>query len=203
MQPGVGILHLSTMDRLKHISCGVVILAALSGHGLKADEPSAPPRPPHRALADFDRDGIPDTAVIETDDRSSYVLIPLSGSRVITRIDGPVTGIVEDDIDHDGDADLLGATASGDLVVWLNDGRGRFTREQATHTRHVSRNPTLASAFHDAASVVLTKSPSITRPLRTFAITVSARDELPATRRRADTSDVFNPYLRAPPSAAS
>src|SRR5579872_7075909 len=109
------------MDRLKHISCGVAVMAALWVHGVKAHEPSAPPRPPHRALADFDRDGIPDTAVIETADGSSNVLIPLSGSRVVTLIDGPVTGIVEDDIDHDGDADLLGATASGDLVVWLND----------------------------------------------------------------------------------
>lgn len=37
------------------------------------------------------------------------------------------------DIDRDGDLDVVGSTVDQPLVVWINDGTGRLTRQQPRH----------------------------------------------------------------------
>jgi hypothetical protein len=38
--------------------------------------------------------------------------------------------LVADDIDHDGDIDLVALTPSNRIVVWINDGHGHFTEDE-------------------------------------------------------------------------
>src|SRR5579872_901942 len=108
---------------------GVALLGATLSRG-RANEPSTPltaHRPPQAAVGDFDGDGQVDTAV--AGDYS--ISVSLSGSQSAISFETAVTGIVEGDIDHDGDLDLVAATASGEVLVWLNDGHGRFTQQPA------------------------------------------------------------------------
>src|SRR5262249_47458263 len=53
---------------------------------------------------------------------------------------GRMAGLAADDFDHDGDTDLVGSSATGQLIVWLNDGHGRFSllAPHATEPRRIS-----------------------------------------------------------------
>jgi hypothetical protein len=86
---------------------------------------------PQGAPGDFDGDGRPDEALIQDGVDGFHVWVRLSGSPGAVLLDAEVVGVIAADIDHDGDVDLVTAAPSGQLVNWLNDGRGRFTRQQA------------------------------------------------------------------------
>src|SRR5262249_26371937 len=53
---------------------------------------------------------------------------------------GRMAGLAADDFDHDGDTDLVGSSATGQLIVWLNDGHGRFSllAPHATEPRRIN-----------------------------------------------------------------
>ena len=82
---------------------------------------------PQGAPGDFDGDGHPDEALIQD---GVHLSVRLSGSSGAVLLDGKVVGVIAADIDHDGYVDLITAAPSGQVVNWLNDGRGRFTRQQ-------------------------------------------------------------------------
>ena len=84
---------------------------------------------PQGAPGDFDGDGRPDVALIQDGTAGPRVAVRLSGSAGAVMLDAEVVGVIAADIDHDGDVDLVTAAPSGQVVNWLNDGRGRFTRQ--------------------------------------------------------------------------
>jgi hypothetical protein len=100
---------------------------------------------PQRAFGDLDGDGRSDVASIQDSGRGSHILVGLSGSSTHIELTTPVSALVEGDIDHDGDLDLVAATPSGGVIVWLNDGHGHFTRQLPAHDGGLSGIPSLAS----------------------------------------------------------
>jgi enediyne biosynthesis protein E4 len=84
---------------------------------------------------------------IDGDDRADLVFATTSGALHVYHNDGkwrftdvtsaagiralqsPATGVVLADVDGDADRDLLVGTLAGPLMLWRNDGRGRFTDE--------------------------------------------------------------------------
>src|SRR5579862_1031225 len=105
--------------------------------------PFQPQALPQSALGDFDGDGQIDTVLIQHTSGDRRISVQLSGSASAVHLDDSVIGVIEDDIDHDGDLDLIASTPSGDVLIWLNDGHGRFTRQTASKTQGLSGAPVL------------------------------------------------------------
>src|SRR5262245_47088413 len=130
-------LALNALAVLATVSTGLAVRATLSD----GFTPYSANTPPQRAQGDFDGDGRVDTALIQDRAGTTLISIQLSGSSLPVDLEGGVTSVVEGDVDRDGDLDLVAATPSGDLLIWINDGRGRFTRQPASNTRGVSSEP--------------------------------------------------------------
>jgi hypothetical protein len=86
-----------------------------------------------RALSDFDGDGLADPVVVDPGGFPHNIEIHLSRTdkRVILPARATAGGdgsLSAQDVDGDGDTDLLwqGALPSRAVIVWLNDGVGRF-----------------------------------------------------------------------------
>ena len=110
--------------------------------GVGGDEPRGV------ALADVDDDGDLDAAWWGT--RLGVVLRQGDGGPLVAVADLPTaaaTAAVFGDIDHDGDADLI---ATGpDIVLWANDGTGRFTDATAMARLQVSAHTAVLTDFDD------------------------------------------------------
>lgn len=85
------------------------------------------------AVADVDGDGYPDLFLASVQ-RPAALYRNIGGFRFedVTRasglrLDSLTTGATFADVDGDGDADLLVGTHGGPVMLWRNDGRGRFT----------------------------------------------------------------------------
>jgi len=89
------------------------------------------------ALADFDGDNNIDTATLIGGGRSKDIEIRFSRAkaRVVLRFSTPTSelgSLFATDIDNDGDNDLIWSDLlrADNVVVWLDDGTGRFDRVQ-------------------------------------------------------------------------
>jgi hypothetical protein len=157
------------------------------------------PTPPQQAQGDFDGDGRIDTALIHGRAGAGQISIHLSGSLSTVDLDAAVSGVVQGDVDHDGDLDLVAATPSGALLIWINDGHGRFTRQPASTTHGVSSEPVVAeTAARDALSIGLAGVPLLSSPPGKITLVEGGIRLLigqTADRIRA----VVPPPLRAPP----
>src|SRR3984893_13929077 len=111
--------------------------------------PFVPQALPQGAPGDFDGDGRPDEALIQDGVDGLHVLVRLSGSPGAVLLDAEVVGVIAADIDHDGDVDLVTAAPSGQVVNWLNDGRGRFTRQQALPSDRLSSAMIVDNSLRD------------------------------------------------------
>jgi hypothetical protein len=158
---------------------------------------------PQRAVGDFDGDGRPDLARI---DRQSpghdEISVALSGSVDVVNLGASVESLIEDDVDHDGDLDLLATTGTGDVLIWVNDGHGQFTRLPQSPTRTVSGQPAYQS--QRAPSLVAATAPAPVLPARVHAwrAVVALTIRPPTDSRLAvRTADLLRP-LRAPPVTA-
>jgi VCBS repeat protein len=86
------------------------------------------------ALSDFDKDGRIDQAVVEGTGsrRNIAVLLSASGRRSYLSFDThyQVGSIYAQDLDRDGDADLIWTDLlhPADAVVWMGNGAGKFER---------------------------------------------------------------------------
>lgn len=85
------------------------------------------------AVGDIDGDGLPDLFLASVE-RPAALYRNVGGLRFedVTaasgvRIDSLAVGATFADVDGDGDADLLVGTHGGPVMLWVNDGRGRFT----------------------------------------------------------------------------
>lgn len=87
------------------------------------------------AFSDFDKDGLIDQARVDRAGLAKSVKVVLSstGKPVLLRFDtrfGDCGSLFAHDIDNDGATDLVWTDLlhSGDVVVWLGDGNGKFDR---------------------------------------------------------------------------
>jgi hypothetical protein len=193
--------------RIPRIALGALLLIGALSAAVALRKPSAftpfvPQAPPQRALGDFDGDGRVDTALIQEGSGNRGISVQLSGSPDAVRLEAAVTGVIEGDIDHDGDLDLVAATASGDLLIWLNDGHGRFTRQAASRTRGLSSGPTMIRTTWDEWMVLDVRAHLVPPPLRAEPIATVARIRRPTGSVALDARSPILPSLRAPPASS-
>jgi hypothetical protein len=159
--------------------------------------------PPQRAEGDFDGDGRPDLAFIRDGRGGPCVVLTLTGSGDAACFDVPVTSLVQHDIDHDGDLDLVAATPSGEVLIWLNDGQGHFTQMTATQEGELSGEATVGvPGFHEPAALRMTRLAPL--PLRRAeTVVVQVRIRPPTPFRFLSFALSLLPAFRGPPSVAS
>jgi hypothetical protein len=192
--------------RLPRLAVSALIVASLSAFVVsRAREGTArfvPRALPQRALGDFDGDGRADFALIQGHAGDRHVIsVELSGSRSAIQLDADVSALVENDIDHDGDLDLVAARPDGEVLIWLNDGHGRFTRQAALPASGLSGEPTVAPTAwpqSDAITVVSSVLPPLIR--REHAV-VGTRIRPPSGPAPDSAASPALPALRAPPPA--
>src|SRR5258708_4058204 len=124
-----------SLKRLPRLALGLLALVAVLSPEVplkraRAFTPFVPQTLPQSAWGDFDEDGRPDVALIEDGAGGTRLSVRLSGSPADVLLDARVVSVITADIDHDGDLDLVGTAPSGDVVTWINDGRGRFTLQE-------------------------------------------------------------------------
>jgi hypothetical protein len=137
--------------RLPRLFLGVVILAGACWSSIGAAPreftPYTPPALPQRAQGDFDGDGRADVALIQDGADSSRVSVRLSGSSSVVYLNVNVGSLIAEDIDGDGDLDLVAGTPSGQVVAWINDGHGRFTLKKAQPSSGVASETVFAKTL--------------------------------------------------------
>jgi hypothetical protein len=158
---------------------------------------------PHAALGDFDGDGRPDVAIIQRGTDDSYVHVRLSGSPDAALLEAKVISVVAADIDHDGDLDLVAMAPSGNLMVWLNDGRGRYALQEALHNlNEISSAPIVSNSLKNEPIALGTPTPLVTPPGRSGTAVVVTQIRPPTNPPAFAISFLSLPSLRAPPFAA-
>jgi len=180
------------------------VLAAVGG-GPHHDTPigHALLRLPQRAIGDFDGDGRPDLAVIRDGDDGPCILLTLSGSAEATCFDAHVASLVQHDIDHDGDLDLVAATPSGDLRIWINDGHGHFARMATSLGPDLSGKQDLsAGRSHEPATLGLRPSAPLP-PTRRETVVIQVRIRPPTAPRIFYFALSLLPAFRGPPPFAN
>jgi hypothetical protein len=158
---------------------------------------------PQRAVGDLDGDGRPDVARIDRQVLGREgISVTLSASSDDVSLTGSVEALIEDDVDHDGDLDLLATTGTGDVVIWVNDGHGRFTRRAQSPSRTISGESAFQS--HNASSVASVTSPSfvLVAPVHAWRAVVALAIRPPTSPRPALPTTDLLPPLRAPPVTA-
>jgi hypothetical protein len=161
--------------------------------------PFVPQALPQGAPGDFDGDGRPDEALIQDGVDGHHVSVRLSGSPGAVLLDEEVVGVIAADIDHDGDVDLVTAAPSGQVVNWLNDGRGRFTRQQASPSNSLS-SPTFVDSSLCDEPVALGTTVSLGDPVAWSGATVMVTRIRPPTDPPSfDLTFLSLQSLRAPP----
>jgi hypothetical protein len=58
--------------------------------------------------------------------------------------------VIADDVDQDGDLDVVASVGSLDLMVWQNDGAGHFTRLPSSHRRAFQTQPPAPAVDSDS-----------------------------------------------------
>ena len=192
--------------RIPRLAPGVLLLVGALSAGFALRQPTetftpfVPQAPPQRALGDFDGDGRVDTALIQDGAGDRRIVVQLSGSPDAIDLETPVTGVIETDIDHDGDLDLVAVTPAGDLLIWLNDGYGRFTRQPASSPRGVSGVPVISQTAWAEAMAFTVRTPVVPPPPRAETIVTAATIRAPAACSALHSRSPILPPLRGPPA---
>ncbi len=158
---------------------------------------------PQCALGDVDGDGRSDLALIQDGFAGTSIAVILSGSTSAARFDADVTDLVEGDVDQDGDLDLITATRRGDVVIWINDGHGHFTRRDAAPVRTLVGDVPLVDASPrdqpavDSAPVLATRSTRAAVSILVAGLGASGRPGA------GGSAAGLLPPLRAPPAIAA
>jgi hypothetical protein len=166
--------------------------------------PFVPARPPQLALGDFDGDGRLDEAGIHTRlDGRTDVSLRLSSSAAVVQLDAPVAALADGDVDHDGDLDLIAATASGDVVIWLNDGHGRFMRQPASPVSQLLSEPSVDTGDGRETIAVVGPVPMSAAGRRAVAPLPVSNRPLPVSSLPSSGAVHLLRPLRAPPAILS
>lgn len=188
----------------------VIVIPALIALGLASAAMPGAARPrytrfvasplPQHAVGDFDGDGQMDVANIsERAIGHQDISIALSGSPDAIRLDAAVSALIEGDIDHDGDLDLLATTPSGDVLIWVNDGHGRFTRQEPSPRRAIAGDPVVASTDQQSVSFVTAGGWGLEAPVRAHRAFIARAIRPPTVTRAVSRDRQLLPALRAPP----
>jgi hypothetical protein len=105
-------------------------------------------------------------------------------------------------VDHDGDLDLIAATPTGDMLVWINDGHGGFTRQDLSRTPHLSAQAQLVQSGPTVSAVVQSVVLSYARARRYRRVAVTRIRPPTADSPSSSTSGLL-PLFRAPPTTLS
>jgi hypothetical protein len=195
---------MTSVQRFLGVLFGIVLLATWAAEASRyADRspftPYVTQAPPQRADGDFDGDGRIDTAFIQDRAGRSHISIRLTSSSSSVDLDPTVIGVVEGDVDHDGDLDLVAATQSGELLVLINDGHGHFTRQAAARKSALSGEAELIRTAADESFAVDVRVGSLP-PSREATTPLSRAPARPRQSPRAtDAPSTTLPLLRAPP----
>jgi hypothetical protein len=171
-------------SRFSQVVLGALALIALATIPRRAPTftPFVPHPLPQRAQGDFDGDGRSDVALVQDRADSGRLSVRLSGSPNTIDLEATVTGVIEGDVDQDGDLDLVALSPSSDVLVWINDGHGHFTRQQTPRAPGLCDEPVIGDTV-------------LICPLGMTAPGVACRD-------RADTGLVVT-HIRPPTSPES
>jgi hypothetical protein len=181
------------------VALGVAATLLPTGSRARYTRFVAPPLPQH-AIGDFDGDGQPDVANITARSSGRHdISIALSGSADDIRLDASVSALIEGDFDHDGDLDLLATTPSGDILLWVNDGHGRFTRQEPSPRRALAGDPVLASIADPSITVVTADGWVLESPVRAHRAVVLRSIRPPTIVGVISRDRQLVPALRAPP----
>jgi len=197
---------MTSVRRLPGVLVGFVLFFATwaTSISLRAAPPSFTPyvtqTPPQRADGDFDGDGRIDTALIENRAGAARISIQLTSSSSAFDLDPAVTGIVQGDIDHDGDLDLVAATSSGELLVWINDGHGHFTRQAVSRTSALSGQPVLVGTATDQPFTIAVRAAPLPPSRQSATLFSRSTVHPPLLCRVIDPRRIALPLLRAPPA---
>jgi hypothetical protein len=193
-------------ERNSRVACGVGLAVAslaliVSLRGTAVRTPFVPNTLPQRALGDFDGDGRVDTAVIQDDFGNRQIAVKLSGSVSSVRLEAPITAVVQDDVDHDGDLDLVAATADGDILIWLNDGRGHFVQQPRRTGQDLAGVPVVVQVTRLDVAFVSDRSPILPSMERQETTLFVRQARAPAVCVVYDVRCSLLPSPRAPPVA--
>lgn len=155
---------------------------------------------PQRAVGDFDGDGRLDVARITSRGAGrDDISVTLSGSSDPVRLDASVAALIEGDIDHDGDLDLLATTSSGDVLIWVNDGHGQFTRRAPAPPRTLSGAPLYETRDGDTTAAATTSTPVLPARVYEWRSIAPTAIRPPTVAHALNQSADLLPPLRAPP----
>ena len=132
--------HMCIRTCLKGLSAVLLVLVVSAGMtflyqpaAVSFPRPTQPDAAIPSALSDFDGDGFPDPATASTGDVRPAIELQLSRTNAhmvlpFSPTAAAVGSLAAQDIDRDGDTDLLwrGALPPYQVIMWLNDGAGRF-----------------------------------------------------------------------------
>jgi len=198
---------MSMHTRVPRLPLGVVILAGTCwvsvGRAPGAFTAYTPPALPQRAQGDFDGDGRPDVAVIQEGPSGSQVAIRLSGSSSSVYLSAHVGSLIAEDIDGDGDLDLVAGAPSGQVMAWLNDGHGRFTLQKPRRSDGISREAMFADALQNEPVALGANAPLVTPGRRSGMAVVVTLSRPPTGPLAAGLSVLSLSSPRAPPVSLS
>lgn len=190
----------------KHSSLRVLIAAVMSAASLAvwslpASRDAVGARPAPAIKADFNRDGAPDQLSVSSAGR---LTLTVTGQPIVLALHRSIAGVAVGDIDRDGDRDIVGLSATGNVNVWRNDGRGKFQHSKTLRhpvRRSMSGQHSIGSA-PEADNVA--EGPERDAPGPFAATTIAFVDNDPAPFAPAVTSryrapDTSTGRPRAPP----
>jgi hypothetical protein len=158
---------------------------------------------PHRAIGDFDGDGRSDSAEIQDSADGLRISIALSGPSGTANLKAAATELVGADVDHDGDIDLVALTSAGEVLILLNDGHGRFTRQEASRTNYLSEVPVADASAQSQAAMVAVNAPLVIPHLRREAAIAATRIRPPTAPLPFELAFLSFQSLRAPPALSA
>jgi hypothetical protein len=159
---------------------------------------------PQRAVGDFDGDGRQDSAGIQARaDGRMDIALRLSSSQTDIHLGSAVSALIGGDVDHDGDLDLVATTTSGEVLIWLNDGHGRFTPRDTAPTRDLAAPASISDNADDEPVAVAAAAPVIASAARSDERVVVTRIRPPTNPRALQSCFAASCSLRAPPTLLS
>lgn len=172
------------------------------------------------AVADFNRDGLADTAVADRQSRigSGYLyelrfsVSGLAPRSVSFESAQPALTVTVRDVDHDNDLDVVVSEVVSRVVtnVWLNDGRGHFTEAAPPQDTRPNRVEPAPAAATDVPGGALAAATTSEERAPTALLRAGLVEATPARHVAGLRSDAPRPSdrayarpLRAPPAPPS